>query len=133
MQPNAASTTNIPARASLTSGTFDTDDNNHVNIHIHDNEHGTSQVVPNEQELDAMLDWRDVSDNSSNPAKDGDNDNDSGGEEESKPASTAAAAANGAADGKDAAAADVGQVAAQVQTELFLEGDDDDLDDLEDD
>ena len=58
-----------------------------------------------------------------------DNDNDSGDEDGAKPVATAA---NGNAATNDAAM-DVGKVAAQVQTELFLEGDDDDLDDLEDD
>ena len=60
-----------------------------------------------------------------------DNDNDSGGEEDTMP--SAVGTANGTADNREATTMDVEQVAAQVQTELFLEGDDDDLDDLEDD
>ena len=61
-----------------------------------------------------------------------DDDADSVGEDnDTKPPAAAAStvAENGAADN----GRDVEQVAAQVQTELFLEGDDEDLDDLEDD
>ena len=61
-----------------------------------------------------------------------DDDTDSGGEDnDTKPpaAAPSTVAENGAADN----GRDVEQVAAQVQTELFLEGDDEDLDDLEDD
>lgn len=69
--------------------------------------------------------------------RDDDDDDDSGGgggggeDNDTKPAATTIATAteNGAAD----TGRDVEQVAAQVQTELFLEGDDEDLDDLEDD
>ena len=60
-----------------------------------------------------------------------DNDNDSGGEEDAKP--SAAETDTGTAENRAPTTMDVEQVAAQVQTELFLEGDDDDLDDLEDD
>lgn len=57
-----------------------------------------------------------------------DDDNDSGGEEETKPAP----AANGTAENKENGTG-VDAVAGQLQSELFLEGDDEDLDDIEDD
>ena len=64
-----------------------------------------------------------------------DDDNDSGSDDEGKSAVAAAPAApkaNGVEDNKENGN-DVEEAAAQVQSDLFLEGDDDELDDLEDD
>ena len=66
-----------------------------------------------------------------------DNDNDSGSEGEDKPiaaAETTAVAPKDTGMAEDKENGDhVDEVAAQVQSDLFLQGDDDDLDDLEDD
>eukprot|EP00977_Amphora_coffeiformis_P019400 scaffold7213_cov166-Amphora_coffeaeformis.AAC.16 len=62
-----------------------------------------------------------------------DDDHDSGSDDEGKPAVVAAPPkANGREENKENGN-DVEEVAAQVQSDLFLEGDDDELDDLEDD